>query len=98
MIAVIAAPLNLRLADSMGRTMDSTVTLAWTPPPNVASAVYTIGVDPSPESGDLTDTSLIQATITVLYNTPYTVTVSVNAPCGAQEVQRTFTLGNLAVA
>ena len=85
-------PSNVRLSNSVNGTNNSTVTIVWTPPPNAGNVMYAITVIPIPESGDLMDTSLTQTTITVLYNTHYTINVSVNTLC-AEVAAFTFTLG-----
>ena len=57
--------------------------------------MYTIGTTPAPLSGAMSvTTSSTQTTITVRYNTIYTVTVGVNTTCaGVQEASATIRIG-----
>ncbi len=81
----------MRLSNFVNGTASSNVTIEWTPPQDaVMGAVYTIAVTPEVANGPM-DTASTLTSITVLYNTNYMVTVSINAPC-AQAASATFIL------
>ena len=95
----VGPPSNVHLSNSIPPIHgigQSDVTIEWTPPPNGGNDVmYTIGTTPAPLSGAMSvTTSSTQTTITVRYNTIYTVTVRVNTTCaGVQEATGTIRLG-----
>lgn len=59
-----------------GGLTSSTVTIEWTPS-NQASVTYAVTVTPDPVAAVPRDASSTQATITLLYNTNYTVAISI---------------------
>ena len=95
MICVVP-PSSVHLSDPIHGIGQSEVTIEWTPPPNGGNDVmYTIGTTPAPLSGAMSvTTSSTQTTITVRYNTIYTVTVGVTTTCaGVQEATGTISIG-----
>ena len=87
------SPSNVHLRDTIHGIGQSDVTIEWTPPPNGGNdVIYTIGTTPAPLSGAMSvTTSSTQTTITVRYNTIYTVTVGVETTCaGVQEATGTI--------
>ena len=88
----VSPPIPVMLGNFVNGTTNSIVTIQWTPPPNAGNVMYTIVVTPLPESGPVMATASTQTSTTLLYNTQYTVSVSIMASC-AEVATSTFTLG-----
>ena len=70
------------------------VTIEWTPSTNGENVMYIIGTTPAPLSGAIPDTDSTRITITISYNTNYTVTVGINTTCdGVVQEATTFNIG-----
>ena len=87
-------PSNVVHRDPIHGIEQSNVTIEWTPPLNGGNDVmYTIRTTPAPLSGAMSVTTN-STTITVRYNTIYTVTVGVNTTCaGVQEATGIIHIG-----